>query len=61
MGEKTILYKNRSDSNSLRSTVPHSIVQLLKLNDGEKIEWVVEIENNNPIAIVKPYRGEDNE
>lgn len=61
MSDLTIISKNRSDSNSLRSTIPHSIAKLLKLNDGDTIDWDFKIENNRPIAIVKPFRGGNDE
>ena len=42
----------KSDSISLRSTVPKEIVQVLDLKKGDIIEWTVEIEDNKPRVVV---------
>ena len=53
MGEMTRLTKATSKSDSLRTTVPKSIVSFLKLEMGEVIEWEMEIKNNQRVAVVR--------
>jgi hypothetical protein len=38
---------------SLRATVPEGIVAFLKLQEGDKLEWRMELQNNERITIVK--------
>ena len=39
MGERTTLSKASSKIESLRTTVPKSIVRFMKLNEGDKLDW----------------------
>lgn len=39
-------------SNSLRAGIPKEIVKILDLNAGDKIEWNVEVVNNNEFKII---------
>lgn len=43
----------RPGSTSLRATVPEGIVAFLNLKEGDKLEWKMEIEQNERIVIVK--------
>jgi hypothetical protein len=39
MGEKITLSKASSMIESLRTTIPKSIVRFMKLNEGYKLDW----------------------
>ena len=54
MGETTKLAKQTSESGSIRTTVPKSIVIFLKLMVGEKLVWEMKIIDGERVAIVKP-------
>lgn len=42
------------NSRSLKTTVPISIVRLLKLRDKDKIKWNVKPENNRFLITIEP-------
>ena len=48
-GDRTKLTLARTKTDSLRTTVPSSIVRQIKLNAGDKLEW--QIESINPGVI----------
>jgi hypothetical protein len=52
MGEITTLSKASSKIESLRTTVPQSIVRFMKLNEGDKIDWNLKAQDNKIILIV---------
>jgi len=56
-----VLTKASSRSNSLRTTVPSSIVRLFDLKEGDKLKWNIRVENNKLIVIVEPVKGDRNE
>jgi len=56
MSEKSTLTKASPKSESLRATVPKAIVSFLKLNEGDTIEWEMEIKDSERIAMVKPVK-----
>lgn len=58
MGEKTTLTKAATKTTSLRTTVPKSIVNQFGLEDGDKLDWTLEAENNKMIIIVTPQKRE---
>lgn len=58
MGEKTTLTKAATKTTSLRTTVPKSIVNQFGLEDGDKLDWTLEVENNKMIIIVTPQKRE---
>ena len=41
---------------SLRGTIPEGIVEALKLNHGDEINWSIEIKNNKIIATVEKIK-----
>jgi hypothetical protein len=45
----------RPGSPSLRATVPEGIVAFLELKEGDKLEWKMEIIDNQRVAIVKKW------
>jgi len=54
----TTLTRANNTSESLRTTVPSGIVKILRLNEGDKINWDFKAEDNNIVVIVKPEKGE---
>ena len=42
---------------SLRATVPEGIVSFLHIEAGDKLDWTMEIINNERVAIVKKVKG----
>ena len=54
MGEESSLTRASAKSESLRATVPKGIVNFLKLNIGETLEWEMEIKDGERVAVVKP-------
>ena len=49
----------RPNSKSLRATIPEGIVAFLNLKEGDNLEWIMEInEDNERIAIVKKQKKE---
>jgi hypothetical protein len=54
MGEKSSLTRASIKSESLRATVPKSIVSFLKLKVGDVLEWEMELKNGERVTIVKP-------
>lgn len=58
VGEITKLTVAKTQSTSLRTTVPMSIVRQFDLKPGDKIGWKLEVRNNEMIITVKPIRSE---
>jgi bifunctional DNA-binding transcriptional regulator/antitoxin component of YhaV-PrlF toxin-antitoxin module len=56
MGEQTTLSVATSGKESLRTTVPMSILKHFKLEAGDKLEWDFEARNNELIIIVRPVK-----
>jgi bifunctional DNA-binding transcriptional regulator/antitoxin component of YhaV-PrlF toxin-antitoxin module len=46
----------RPKSKSLRATIPEGIVAFLELEKGDKLEWKMEIEDNERIAVVRKLK-----
>jgi len=55
-GETTKLTFAKTKSESLRTTVPMSIVKQFDLKAGDKIGWKLEVRNNEMIIIVTPIK-----
>ncbi len=53
----TTLSKANDRSDSLRTTVPTSIVKLLELEEGDKIEWILEPGKGRFIVKIQPATG----
>jgi hypothetical protein len=60
MGEKTSLTKASPKTQSLRTTVPKSVVEQFGLTDADHLEWclVAESEGKMGIRVVPIKRGE---
>jgi hypothetical protein len=58
LGEKTRLAKAQSKSDSIRSTIPSGIATHLKLNEGDWIDWSLEIVKNELVAVVRKIEQE---
>jgi hypothetical protein len=43
----------RTGAKSLRATVPEGIVAFLELNEGDKLEWRMDVRNGERLAIVR--------
>ena len=43
----------KTDSLSLRTTIPSHIVELLKLKDGDSLEWNFDIKDSEGIVTIK--------
>lgn len=54
MGEITTLTKAATNTTSLRTTVPASIVRQFNLKDGDKLDWTFEVNNGSLILTLKP-------
>ena len=59
MGEITTLTKAATNTTSLRTTVPASIVKQFNLREGDKLNWVLEIKNSEIVIVVKPADRRD--
>lgn len=56
MGEITTLSVATSGKESLRTTVPMSIIKQFKLKAGDKLDWEFEVKNGELSLVVKPIR-----
>jgi bifunctional DNA-binding transcriptional regulator/antitoxin component of YhaV-PrlF toxin-antitoxin module len=43
----------RKESKSVRATIPEGIVAYLRLEVGDKLEWVMEMQSKERVVIVK--------
>ncbi|MBC7128211.1 MAG: AbrB/MazE/SpoVT family DNA-binding domain-containing protein [Thermoplasmatales archaeon] len=59
MGFKTIISKASTTGNSLRTTIPISIVKQFGLKEGDELEWILKVKSNKMIIEVNPRRIED--
>ena len=56
---KSTLSLARPNTMSLRATVPEGIVAFLELQQGDKMEWKMEIINGERVAIVKRVKAKN--
>jgi hypothetical protein len=56
MGEVTTLTKAATNTTSLRTTVPASIVKQFDLSDGSKLDWSLDIKEGKMIIVVNPIK-----
>jgi bifunctional DNA-binding transcriptional regulator/antitoxin component of YhaV-PrlF toxin-antitoxin module len=56
MGERTKLSVATPGKESLRTTVPMSILKHYRLKAGDFLEWDLEARDNNIILVVKPIK-----
>lgn len=57
MGEITYLTKAASKSQSLRTTVPMSIVKQFGLTEDDKLDWILRAENGELIIQIHPIKN----
>lgn len=57
MGAVTKLTAAVSKKESLRTTVPRSIVQQLNLTSGDSLDWQLEVRDGELIIVVRPYKS----
>jgi len=57
MGEITYLTKAASKSQSLRTTVPMSLVKQFGLTEDDKLDWILKAEGGEIIIIIKPIKN----
>jgi len=50
---KSKVFLVRPDSPSMKGTIPLPIVEALKLEHGDKLDWQVEARNGGIVAVVK--------
>ena len=53
LGERTRLAKAHSRSDSLRITVPQSIVNQWDLQEGDELDWSWQAKNNEMVLVVR--------
>jgi hypothetical protein len=59
MSLKSVVGVARPGSPSLRATVPEGIVAFLDLKEGEKLEWKMEIMNNERVVVVRKMLSDE--
>jgi hypothetical protein len=52
--EITVLSLASPKGRSLRTTVPMSIVKMLKLKEGDRMRWGIKAKNSKIIVLVEP-------
>lgn len=57
MGKKTVLTPATKKGESLRTTVPVSIVRQFNLKVGDKLDWALIAKDNDMIIVVRPVGG----
>jgi bifunctional DNA-binding transcriptional regulator/antitoxin component of YhaV-PrlF toxin-antitoxin module len=58
MGKITTLTLSTTGKESLRTTVPMSILKQFKLGVGDKLDWELEARDNQLIIVVRPTKSE---
>ena len=56
MGEKTSINKATTNSISLRTTIPQSIVTNFDLEVGDQLDWEIKADRDNLVINVKPVK-----
>jgi len=61
-GQTTSLTKANKTSESLRTTVPSSVIKQFDLREGDKLRWLFETNNKREIFVkIEPIRRESTE
>lgn len=60
-GEVTKLTLAKTESTSLRTTVPMSIVRQFNLKTGDRLSWKIDIKNGELVILVRPVKKEKRE
>ena len=55
---KTKVHIARKGSESLKTTVPKSIVDILGIKDGDTLKWEFEVKEGKPVACVDLFTGD---
>ena len=55
-GEKTTLTRASPKTESLRTTVPISIVKQFNLKEGDELYWKLKVDNGELVVSVKPNK-----
>ena len=50
---KTKIFLARANSPSMKGTIPLSIVEALKLEHGDEIDWQIEVRNGKIVAVME--------
>jgi bifunctional DNA-binding transcriptional regulator/antitoxin component of YhaV-PrlF toxin-antitoxin module len=58
MGEITYTNKASPKTESLRTTVPQSIIKQFGLTEYDKLEWILKAEGGELVIMVKPQKGD---
>ncbi len=53
MGVTTKVASAKKGTKSLKSTIPESIVEFLKLKERDEVEWHMETQNDNRVVVIK--------
>lgn len=53
-GEVTTIASATTTSKSLRSTIPKGIVRQFRLNEGDKLRWLIKAEDSELVIVVEP-------
>jgi hypothetical protein len=53
MGVITKVGSAKKGTKSLKSTIPESIVEFLKLKDKDEVEWQMETQNDDRVVVIK--------
>lgn len=61
MGTKTALTRASTRGNSLRTTVPQSIVSQFDLQEGDKLDWTLRIKGSKLVIEVEPKKRKQGE
>jgi len=56
MGERTKLNKQTPKSQSLRTTIPFSIIKQFELTEYDELDWSLVVENGELVIKVKPVK-----
>jgi bifunctional DNA-binding transcriptional regulator/antitoxin component of YhaV-PrlF toxin-antitoxin module len=59
-GETTVLTAATTVSKSLRTTIPAGIVRQFSLMEGDKIQWKMEVKDNELVIIARPVKNTSN-
>lgn len=57
LAEITVVSKATSRGNSLRTTIPASIVRLFGLKEGDKLAWRIKILDGRIVIVLEPVKG----
>lgn len=57
MGEITYLNKAATKGESLRTTVPMSIVKQFGLTDEDKLDWTLKVDDGQLVIQIKPLKN----